>query len=300
MIEQNAGVAVTTEAPTGTEDQTYAGLLKGQGTEPNQASPISEPEVTNDPNHPEANALPDPEIVLGEERKAKLSEIIEWEKGYLRQQDYTKKTQAISEIRKSFEGAFGQLPEPQDIKALGHIWKTYHANPQFKQVLDAVFSGQDFTKVIGQAPSAEKPNPNGLPPEVQAHIQKLESKIDQLTHGFESRQEAEVNQRAKEEWESWVEKQTKSNVQITEEIDKSMVPFVDALSKAYPDWDTNKILDAAYRHATIGEVEKKIVSQTLQEADKAKIRQPPKITPKTGNKPESDMSYGDILRAGAK
>ena len=48
-------------------------------------------------------------------REIPLSEIKEWEQGNLRQQDYTKKTQALAEERKAYEQSQAQLTEKADL-----------------------------------------------------------------------------------------------------------------------------------------------------------------------------------------
>lgn len=67
---------------------------------PDDAEPAPEGDDKKDPNKPEPLS-DDTEIELGEDRQpVKLSEL---KQGYLRQSDYTKKTQALAEERKTFE-----------------------------------------------------------------------------------------------------------------------------------------------------------------------------------------------------
>lgn len=76
----------------------------------------------------------DPEIEIGGE-KVKLSQIQEWRKGYLRQDDYTRKTQQLAEQRKQIE----QLQ--QRLQPLLAVEQYLAANPQaalaLKQVLQS-------------------------------------------------------------------------------------------------------------------------------------------------------------------
>jgi hypothetical protein len=67
---------------------------------PDDAEPAPEGDDKKDPNKPEPLS-DDTEIELGEDRQpVKLAEL---KQGYLRQSDYTKKTQALADERKAFE-----------------------------------------------------------------------------------------------------------------------------------------------------------------------------------------------------
>lgn len=278
MSEESVIETPITPEATAEGNRGYGEALNPEGT-PGEKGSVGNPEVKE--------TVTEPEFELSKERKARLSEILEWEKGYLRQQDYTKKTQEISALKKSFEGNFGRLPQAGELEALGKVWKAYFGSQDAKQVIDAIISGGDLRQILAGQPS----DPQKQSPEVTSLLKKIESLEGRLS-GFT---ESQVKQQAAGVWSGWVDKQQKAGIQINEEIDKAMAPFVDALSKVHSDWDDNKILDEAYRHATIGDVEKKVVGQVLQQADKAKTQNPPKITPKAGTKPDSQKSYAEII-----
>lgn len=83
----------------------------------------------------------DPEIEIGGE-KVKLSQIQEWRKGYLRQDDYTRKTQQLAEQRKQIE----QLQ--QRLQPLLAVEQYLAANPQ------AALALKQFLQSGGVAPQA--------------------------------------------------------------------------------------------------------------------------------------------------
>lgn len=302
MPEESVAQAEITPEATAQGNQGYAEALKVEGS-PTQEAPVVKTEVTEDPNAQKANALPDPEFDLGDGTKLKLSEIKELQAGNLRQQDYTKKTQELAPLKKSIVGVYGdKLPDLQTFQAemanFASLRKAYLEKPQVKQVVDAIISGQDFSKMLNGQPEGQL-NQTNLSPETQALKQELEALKQQLS-GFTETQTRQAEARIRQEvdgiWNGWVDKMAKSGVQITQEINTSMAPFIDALTQAHPDWDDSKVLDMAHRHATIGDVTKQVTSQVLQQADKAKNQTPAKINPKVGTKPDKDKSYSEIMR----
>src|SRR3990167_4134262 len=62
--------------------------------------------------------------------------------GFMRQSDYTRKTQELSTIRKSFEEAFGRVPDRNELSALKRVWDAYYQNPQFKETVNALLNGR--------------------------------------------------------------------------------------------------------------------------------------------------------------
>lgn len=105
----------------------------------------------------------DPEIEIGGE-KVKLSQIQEWRKGYLRQDDYTRKTQQLAEQRKQIE----QLQ--QRLQPLLAVEQYLAANPQaalaLKQVLQSGgVAPQAGAVARGRAAIPPKPNTTMRPPQ---------------------------------------------------------------------------------------------------------------------------------------
>jgi hypothetical protein len=165
QIEEATG---TPEAATAVEDSSYKSILEGEMSKPESAQDVAKPEPASMPSQPSINPE-DPEFVLKEGLKAKLSEIEEWKKGYMRQKDYTTKTQEIAEIRKSLEEAFGRKPDIREVQALGHLVKQYYTNPKAKQIVDKILQGQIDAQE--QAPQAAPQDPV---------YSKLEQEINRL------------------------------------------------------------------------------------------------------------------------
>ena len=128
----------------------------------------------------------DPEIEIGGE-KVKLSQIQEWRKGYLRQDDYTRKTQQLAEQRKQIE----QLQ--QRLQPLLAVEQYLAANPQaalaLKQVLQSggvAPQPQAGAVAQGRAAIPFKPSTTMRPPQttgfgvIDPVIEQRLSKLEQL------------------------------------------------------------------------------------------------------------------------
>lgn len=279
----------TTEAPTGAESQGYGEILNGQGAEP-EVGPSGVPEVTEEPLTPE-----DPEFVFREGFKAKLSEVEEWKKGYLRQKDYTQKTQEIGQQRKSLEQAFGKMPQSEELASLGKLYQAYFQNPEVAQAVDAILSGQPLKSIFANGPQDQAKGSDDYTKSLESTIQNLESRLNQFESSFEEREQSKIVGEAQKSYDSWAAEKKKAGIEITQEIDAAMSPFVAAIKQRNPDWDANKILNEAYRHATIDQMPQKIAQEVLGNADSAKKNTAPKITPRAQSVPESSKSYADLM-----
>lgn len=299
LPEDTEQVVETTEASTEAESQGYADVLNDEGT-PSKESPSGEvqEEVTE-----EAPALDPDAIELeleGKKYNGKasdvLNQIVEKHKNLLK--DYTQKTQAYAAQGKSLEEAFGEIPSKENIQVLGELYKAYWSDPKAAQVIDAVLAGNVDQILQGgtQEPAKGTQNPETLA--LKQQVTALERQLSQFQTSIQSQAEMQARNESKKTWDSWLEKRQGADkgFQMTEDIDKSMSPFITALSKQNPDWDDHKILDTAYRHATIDQQPAKIASNILKDAKDAK-NNPPKITPKGTQKPESEKSYAELLEA---
>ena len=104
----------------------------------NEGAPASEPnkpaQEPANPQEPAQEPVQEPEFDLGEGRKVKLSEVKEWEQGNLRQADYTKKTQELSQERE----------ELKQLKEFGNYLK---ANPKkMEKVLKVIEEKEEAVK----------------------------------------------------------------------------------------------------------------------------------------------------------
>jgi len=297
MLEDTEQVSGTPDAATAVEDSSYANVLSAEGTDA-EASPVSEPKAEVDPNvKPEVSD--DPEITLKEGLKAKLSEILEWQKGHMMQKDYTQKTQTLAQERKSLEDAFGgKMPNQESIQNIGKLYQAYFSNERAAQVIDAILTGnldQVLQGAQGQKPDAQSGDP--YIKSLETKIQGLESKLSQFTSSLEQREQQRMKTESKQIWDGWVAKRQTADKSfaMTDEIDSEMGALIPGIGNRHPDWDDSKILDHAYRLATIDKQPQKIAQQILKDADDAKKGNPPKINSQPGQKSDASKSYSDIL-----
>jgi len=314
---------VTTEASTEAESSSYADALKDDGT-PSQESPSIEPESTEQPENVQTE---DPEIELevgGENFKGKQAQIsralkilqtlgddgisvlenaeklAELKSSY--DKGFTQKTQELSQLRKSFEDAFlnpttNKPMEPEEQQILSKLYKDYFTDQRVKDFIDRFSEGK-----LDQLTQATQENKSSLP-EVQALQKEISDLKAQLGGHFQSlkqKEERELQDYGKKMWDDWAERMAKPSdgkkpVQITEDIRAKMVPWIEAAAKANPKWDSNKILDEAYRHVMIDQVETSVTQKVLKNAKEVERSNPPKITSKVGKKPDTEKSYSELL-----
>lgn len=314
MTEETNEVEGTPEAATVAETSDYQGVLAGEPTTPESVDGAEKLEEETKPLEQKPNDQKpetDEEVVLeigGKSFTMKQSEAVQLLENATKLQereralsdkekslnkDYTQKTQMLAGIRKSFDENFGLVPQPEEMKALGKVYKAYLENPQVQDVINRILQGTFDGGQPGQ------PQGKG-----DAHTQHLQQEIAQLKsrlEGFLSASEQEKTEKtqgeAQNQWKTWVSEKEKSGVKITEEVDASMAPFVVAIKNAHPDWDASRILNEAYRHATIDTQEQTTAKKVLTNVDEAKKRGVIKITPKTPVKTEKEMSYAEIISA---
>lgn len=307
MSEDIITDAGATPEVTATEDSSYEKILAGQGAEPTNTVPDGDKTNLDSKAGKQTVNTPDPEeslifevdgkdvtIKRGDlERFSKITEL-ERQLGDQKKnqdKDYTQKSQQVASARKSFEENFGRLPEPQELQALGKVWKAYFDNPKVQSVIDSIIAG-NFEIPTGKPGDTTPQNA-----ELRAEINNLKSQLQQFTGSIQEREQAKHMSDAKRTWESWVKKQDSSGIKITDEIDLAMSPFIQALRQRYPDWDDNQILDKAYAHATIDNLKDSARNEVLIGADKAKKGTLPRIKPKAPTKTDKEMSYAEIVQS---
>lgn len=95
--------------------------------------PVEETPKVEEVKPEEQVQVEEPEFDLGDGRKAKLSEIKEWEQGNLRQSDYTKKTQALAK-------------EKEDLKQLVDFKNYLQQNPNKAQQIVEILNKKEEIK----------------------------------------------------------------------------------------------------------------------------------------------------------
>jgi len=171
LLDEDETQATTGEVPTVTQDEAPLVNAVQQGED--------QTEQVQTEDH-------DPEIEIGGE-KVKLSQIQEWRKGYLRQDDYTRKTQQLAEQRKQIE----QLQ--QRLQPLLAVEQYLAANPQVALALKQFLQSggvapqpQAGTVAQGRAAISPKPSTMMRPPQTMGFgvidpvLEQRLSKLEQL------------------------------------------------------------------------------------------------------------------------
>jgi len=325
MAEDIEEIAGTPAPATAVEDSSYSAILAGEGDAAKSATPEDKPSEEapilqkEEPPKPDATAKfdPDEEVVLeigGRTFTMKQGDVMSLleksqaivdrenkiaEKEKFLNKDYTQKSQANAEFKKSVESVFGRFPEKDELSALGKIWKSYFENPQARTLIDAVLTG-DLSSVANNgkppATSTESEYIGRLEQKIQGLEARLESRIGEFTQSIEDRERAKINADSQKIFEAWSAKKAEAGIKITEEMDAEMGPFVAAIHQRHPDWEPHRILDEAFRHANIDKLKADVRDQVLVSADQAKKKGIIKITPKSSSKSDSEMSYAEIVK----
>jgi hypothetical protein len=139
------------------------------------ATPIQEGNVINTPT-------PITEYEIDGLGKVKIEDIKEWKQGYMRQNDYTKKTQTIAQQKKEMQDAVD-------------LYNYFKSNPQIAQ---QVANGQAINPANTPL---EKLNPNNTQIDAlsrEFNALKLDSQIEKLKSKYEDFNEVEVLEKADE------------------------------------------------------------------------------------------------------
>lgn len=308
--EDEATEVVATEAPD--KDLTATPeTLEGQdtGTEkPVQADGTDKQEKTAeqvqaDANKPSFDPNEEVEIELGGKKflkkQGEILELLEKNQGLSEKEqqlsqkekqlhrDYTQKTQAIAEFRKSLQTNFGTIPDAGELQALGKVYKAYQTNPSAKAAIDQILSGG--------APVTKGAEGNAHVQALQSKFAELEDKLNGVSSSFEEREIQRANSEAKATWDKWAADKAKGGVKITDEVDTEMSYFIPAIRQRNPDWDNSRVLDEAYVIATRGQTRQQAKKEVLLSVDEAKKRGVLKITPKAPAKSGKDQSYAEIV-----
>lgn len=322
MAEDAENVSTMTPADAPAESGSYADALRGEGDAPEVVSGGETESQQPENQQPEdlvvefeLNGKPyrgkqslvtkflellpafegnEQTLLDGLSQSEKLAEL---KKNY--DKHFTQKTQEIGEVRKSLEGAFGgRIPDKPVLAAFGQMYQKSMTDPDYALALNAMAEGKSVRELFAGTPADPQKGSDPYTKQLEAKISGLEQKLQRFEGSISQERELKYREESTRTWNGWVADKTKQGIQITEEIDKAMSPFITALSQAHPDWDDNKILDEALRHATLGQETRKAVAKVLTDADTARSRGPVKITPKNPQAPDSSKTYGQIFKEG--
>lgn len=293
MAEDVEQIEGATEEPTGFEDSQTEETL----------APESAEQETSAQTEEAFDLDAEQEIVIGDKRfnlkgtdlistLENLQSLADKEKNLNR--DYTQKMQQIGETRKSFESAFGRMPEAGEIQALGKIWNAYFSNPKAAEVIDALIAG-NLDQLGKTQPSEGSDNPEvaGLKQE----INMLKNQLTQFTSSSEQREQQRLQQEGERIFNAWKSSKESQGQVISEDKIDAILEMAGFLRQKNPSWDTNKALDEALRRETIDLTESNATKKVIKKAEEAKKTGSIKITPKAPTKPTASMSYSEIIQS---
>lgn len=306
-IDPNAGMTGTATAEP---SSSYGEILNGEKTTPEDSQKAPEASTSTSPEANKNQTPPDEEVTIeiaGKTftgKQSELAEVLENHQKFFQklqekeknlERHWNEKYQSGAAIGKSLESAFGRMPKTEEIQSLGKLWNAYFQDEKSRQVIDAILSGTlDQT-----AGSPAQPDPKSQNPETSAlkqEIASLKSQLEQFTNSFQEKEQLKAQSEADRSWKTWVKSKADQKIQVTEDIERQMAPFIKAFIESHPEWEDAQILDRAYEHATMGQNSQKIVNDVLTNADQLKKGNPPKITPKSVRKSDGEKTYADIIR----
>jgi len=234
---------------------------------------------------------------------------------FMRQSDYTRKTQELAKQRQEFEESkakedesWGEVkPDENSMAAFRGLWDVFQfGSPDLKGKINAFMqdvslmaSGKNPVGPLAQAETG-KPVDSAETLALKRELAELRRDMNKGKTLAEQKAEAEGRQQAEKDWQSWKsQKETSEKVRITEEVEKAMVPYLLALRES--DMDAASKCDRAYKLASadLGLDGKKAVKEVFASAEDAKKRSslPPTSKASSAQEPEPKNLSG-ILQQG--
>lgn len=242
--------------------------------------------------------------------------------GWLRQADYTRKTQEISELKKQYEGKFqeeqkvwGQTPPDNASKqALASIWQVYQgvndplvsdAISRFVADVQLIAKGQAPVGPLkqGQGATTEATPNDPLKREILELKQQLQQFQGQMTlkeRQAVERQQAEQAQKDEQAVDSWITEKEKSGTKFSGEELEVMADIMSVTdAKGQPKYSLDQAHTLALAH--LGKTQASIAKTVLKDAKtmNSKTPKPPGSRASSGSEPEP-KSIGDIFKQGIK
>lgn len=297
-----------TDSETETTDEAQT---DDQGTEETteEESDVEETDAADEDNEDDADETPaltdDTEIEMGEGRQPiKLSEL---KSGYMRQSDYTKKTQALADERKEFEAESAQLQPARDfqqfiesnpylfqqIKSAVDQWNETGVLPLEEALQDAEY-GRYINHLMAENNRIQKEYDD-----LQKELDRIngeyqESKFDSDFRGFVSELKTEYEELITPEYEQDLQKQAKDEG-LSFDVLKKIVKGDLADKKI--ELDKTK---AAQKQEESKKQTKKQEAKTVQKLREKKMPPQPGKTAQQPTKEEvdtSNMSWEELFRS---
>lgn len=315
--------------PSGGEDVSsiLSEGLKGQEDSPNDVTQAEEQPSQEQPEAPQTQEKAElyAKLVLDQEKSVpfrtqeELEDFIEANKDtfektghYLRQSDYTRKTQELSKEREEFEAqkqeeeaSWGEVkPDENSMEAFKSLWKVFqYGGPELQNQLNAFM--HDVTLISKgqppQGPLSGEVGQSNVNPEVIALKQEL-AQLKQQYQSTEQKVSSETQQRmaeqAKRDWDSWSSQMKDQGITIDQRMEESMVPYIRSTD---PSWEPSKRLNVAYKLACeeLG-ISAPIETKKVIKDAKQKISQTPRrpMTKASASTQPEAKNIEDILRNG--
>lgn len=300
-----------------------SGLKESEGT-PKDTTQAGDSEAKDQPTEEQAalwaELLLEDEKKMGFKDQKELESFIErnrqvFEKSghFMRQSDYTRKTQELAKQRQELETEkakdsefWGETrPDESSMSSLKDLWTVFnHGTPDLKEKINSFVT--DCVLIANGKPpvgslATKEATSNTVNPEIiqlRQEIAKMKAEHQKASKLSEAEQEQKAFQEATENWTSWVESKKAQNVTISKELEEAMVPYIEASN---PKLDPAKRLDIAFKYACeeLGLTENQAVNQVFKKSEdiKKKSGLPPTSKASANATPEPKSIEG-ILKAG--
>lgn len=209
---------------------------------------------------------------------------------FLRQSDYTKKTQALREQQEQFDAEkrkadqlWGDVkPDENSMSAFSSLWGVFqHGTQELRQAINA-FMQDTILLANGQAPvgplaQGTHEGDSITSPEtirLRRELADLKREVALGRRSSEEREEQQTRERAERDWQSWRKAKVDSGFDLKQELEQAMVPYL--MGMANSNLDSNSKLDRAFKLACdeLGIDGKQAVKEAFASADRAKRRTP--------------------------
>ena len=247
--------------------------------------------------------------------------------GWLRQSDYTRKTQELSKLREEFEQSKqqeekswnGQRPDPQSFQALQSVWQVYsHGEPLLQDAIQKfvtdvhlIAKGKDPIGPVKDILYGSKSTGEAaIQPEVlsmKSEIAKLKQELQGFRSQTEQEREASLQKQqeadrveAEQAVESWLTSKEKSGVKVGQEELMVMADLMSVLDKS---GRPKLTLDEAHTMALakLGKLQGTVAKQVLNGTKQVKKSSP--LAPSSKASSDAEPVANDIkgiLRQGMK
>jgi hypothetical protein len=336
ILEQAEGT-IETEAPVAQDnlESIFSDALKEKGGTPEDAVQADEKEPESETQDQaeksEAEKLYG-ELVYGETQKIPFKSEEDFKKfmesnqllkdGYMRLQDYTRKTQEVAETRKKFEREFaereqadletwgGEKPDPDSLKSLADIWTVFrHAPANITQAINAFVSDIQLI-ASGRTPVGPLSDVNGQFNPQDSQIIELRKEMDKIrresaTQGkrWEAEQQEAALERATGMLSSWEGRMKSQGITIEREEYEEMAKFGHLIGKPKANGETYSF-DDAYRAALalLGKSDKLAVKKIIAKSNEVKKKTPatPTARASSGSQPVAKDTLDAIFSEGMR